>query len=107
MAIKDVNKTQFEQLLSEAKPVVVDFWAPWCVYCRRIAPAVEMLAEQYENEFVTVKINIDNEPAIAHKYGVEVIPTLMVFKGETPVGFAVNPGSKAAIESFIKESLAK
>ena len=107
MAIMNVNKAQFEQLLREEKPVVVDFWAPWCVYCRRIAPAVGMLAEQYENEFVTVKINIDDEPAIAEKYGVEVIPTLMVFKGETPVGFAVNPGSKAAIESFIKESLAK
>ena len=56
---------------------------------------------------MTVKINIDDEPAIAEKYGVEVIPTLMVFKGEIPVGFAVNPGSKAAIEKFIKESLAK
>ena len=107
MAIKDVNKTQFEELLAGGKPVVVDFWAPWCVYCRRIAPAVMMLAEQYENEFVTVKINIDDEPALAEKYGVEVIPTLMVFRGETPVGFAVNPGSKAAIEKFIKESLEK
>ena len=107
MAVKNVDKIQFEELIAGDKPVVVDFWAPWCVYCRRIAPAVELLAEQYEEEFVTVKINIDDEPKIAEKYGVEVIPTLMVFRGETPVGFAVNPGSKAAIENFIKESLAK
>ena len=107
MAIKNVNKAQFEALLQGDKPVVVDFWAPWCVYCRRIAPAVMMLADQYADEFETVKINIDDEPAIAEKYGVEVIPTLMVFRGETPMGYAVNPGSKAAIEKFIKESLAK
>lgn len=107
MAVKSIDKVQFEALLGGDRPVVVDFWAPWCVYCRRIAPAVEMLAEQYADEFVTVKINIDDEPAIAQKYGVEVIPTLMVFRGETPVGFAVNPGSKAAIEKFIKESLEK
>ena len=107
MAVKSIDKTQFEALLGGDRPVVVDFWAPWCVYCRRIATVVEMLAEQYAEEFVTVKINIDDEPTIAEKYGVEVIPTLMVFKGKTPVGFAVNPGSKAAIEKFIKESLAK
>jgi len=107
MAVKSIDKAQFEELLGGDRPVVVDFWAPWCVYCRRIGPAVEMLAEQYADEFVTVKINIDDEPSIAQKYGVEVIPTLMVFRGETPVGFAVNPGSKAAIEKFIKESLEK
>ncbi len=107
MAVKSIDKAQFEALLHGDRPVVVDFWAPWCVYCRRIAPAVQMLAEQYAEEFVTVKINIDDEPSIAQKYGVEVIPTLMVFRGETPVGYAVNPGSKAAIEKFIKESLAK
>lgn len=107
MAVKSIDKTQFEALLKGDIPIVVDFWAPWCVYCRRIAPAVEMLAKQYEEEFVTVKINIDDEPKIAEKYGVEVIPTLMVFRGETSVGFAVNPGSKAAIEKFIKESLEK
>ena len=107
MAVKSIDKAQFEALLGGDRPVVVDFWAPWCVYCRRIGPAVEMLAEQYADEFVTVKINIDDEPSIAQKYGVEVIPTLMVFRGETPVGFAVNPGSKAAIEKFIKESLEK
>ena len=107
MAIKNVNKAEFEALLGGDKPVVVDFWAPWCVYCRRIGPAVQMIADENADEFVTVMINIDDEPSIAEKYGVEVIPTLMVFKGETPMGFAVNPGSKAAIEKFIKESLAK
>ena len=80
MAVKSIDKAQFEALLGGDRPVVVDFWAPWCVYCRRIGPAVEMLAEQYADEFVTVKINIDDEPSIAQKYGVEVIPTSRLSK---------------------------
>ena len=105
MAIKDVNKTQFEQLITGDKPVLVDFWAPWCGYCRRIAPAIEMIADQYTDEIESVKVNIDEEPGISDDYGVEIIPTLIMFMGGQPVGHVVNPPSKVAIAAFVQDIL--
>lgn len=86
-------------------PVLVDFWAPWCVYCRRIAPALEKIAEQYEGRVVVGKINIDEEPLIAHKERIEVIPTLVLYRNGQALGSIVAPESKARIEEFIEETV--
>ena len=105
MAAMNVNGQQFQELLTQDKPVLVDFWAPWCGYCRRIGPAYDRVAEDYANDVAVVKVNIDEEPALAQAYNIEVIPTLVFFKNGQAVNSVVAPQSKAAIEDFISGSL--
>ena len=106
MAIINLTKETFKQQISEVdKPVIVDFWAPWCTYCRRIAPAFDKIAEQQENKLVFAKVNVDEAPEIAEKYGIDTIPTLLIFKNGEVVGTIVAPDSKAKIETFIQEYL--
>jgi len=81
MAVKEVDKTNFEQeVLQSDIPVMVDFWAPWCVPCRIIAPLVERLAEQYAGRLKVAKLNVDENHELAIRYQVMSIPTLIFFK---------------------------
>lgn len=81
MAIINITKEIFEeQILKADQPVLVDFWAPWCTYCRRIAPAFDKIAEQQEDKLVFAKVNVDEAPEIAEKYGIDTIPTLLLLK---------------------------
>ena len=101
-----VNQELFNKLAQEEKPVLVDFWAPWCVYCRRIAPALERLAEQREDVIIG-KVNIDEEPQLALQERIEVIPTLVLYKNGKALGSIVAPESKAQIDDFIRDTLAQ
>lgn len=105
MAAIEVNEKQLQELLKEGKPVLVDFWAPWCGYCRRIGPAYDRIAEEYADEVAVVKVNIDEEPGLAQAQNIEVIPTLVFFKNGQAVNSVVAPASKAAIDDFISNSL--
>lgn len=107
MAVLNLNAEAFEQLIAGDKPVLVDFWAPWCVYCRRIAPALEKLAEQVADAVVVAQVNIDDEPQLAIREQIEVIPTLVLYRNGRALGSIVAPESKARIESFIQETLSK
>lgn len=105
MALKNISENEFHQMMAQEKPVLAEFWAPWCVYCRRIAPALKKVAEQYEDKIEIVQINIDDEPALAQSERIEVVPTMIIYRGGKAVGSIVAPESKAKIEEFIQESL--
>ena len=107
MAAMNMNQEQFKQLIRGEKPVLVDFWAPWCGHCRRIGPAYEKIGEEYADSLVVGKINYDEEPQLIERFGIDTIPTLMFFKSGEVIGSVVAPGSKAAIETFIQETLAQ
>ncbi len=102
----DMNLELYEKSVNESeKPVLVEFWAPWCVYCRRIAPAYDKIAEQYEEKLVVGKINVDDVPEVAQKEKIEAIPALLLYKGGEVVDSIVAPDSKAKIEEFIEKNL--
>lgn len=98
-----INNDNFQQVVLEEKEklVMVEFWAPWCTYCKRISATFDAIAEEYGKELVIGKINIDEAMEIAVQYQVLLIPTVMIFKNGQPIGRIVNPPSKAKIEEFI------
>lgn len=77
----EITEENFDQLVNSETPTLVDFWAPWCGPCRALGPTIEKLAEDYENKAQVGKLNIDEHPQLAAKFGVSSIPTVMVFKG--------------------------
>lgn len=105
MAARNINTVEFEALALDSKPVLVDFWAPWCGYCRRIAQAYEMVARDWEDKIVVAKVNIDEEPVLADREKIEVIPTLVLYREGKALASIVAPQSKAAIDDFIRNAL--
>ena len=103
-----VTDASFEaEVLKSDLPVLVDFWAPWCGPCRMVAPVVDEIAKQYEGEVKVVKLNTDENPNVASKYGIRSIPTLIIFKGGDRVDTVVGAVPKATLAETLNKHLPK
>ena len=101
-----VEDSSFDKLVLQSNiPVLVDFWAPWCGPCRMVGPVVDELAEEYEGRVSFGKVNVDENPKIANKYGVKSIPTLIVFKDGKPVSTIVGFRQKAELKNNLDAAL--
>jgi thioredoxin len=101
-----VSDAEFEaSVIQNGKPVIVDFWAEWCQPCKMLAPTVEEIANEYEDQIVVTKLNVDDNPNTATKYGIRGIPTLLFFKGGQVAQQIVGVKTKAEIKKIIDENL--
>ena len=94
-----------EKVLQSDVPVLVDFWADWCMPCKMIAPIVEELSEEYDGKLGFAKLDVDANPSTAMTYGVRSIPTLLVFKGGQPVDQIVGAVPKGALKKKLDSAL--
>ena len=104
--VQEVTDSNFDRnVLGNDKPFLVDFWATWCAPCLAIAPHVEALANEMVGKVSVGKLNIDDNPGVAGKFGVRSIPTLILFKGGKPVDQIVGAVPKAKLEEMLKKHL--
>ena len=98
-----ITEENFEnEVLNSDKPVLVDFWAQWCGPCIMLGPIIEEIANDYEGKVKVGKVNVDEQPNLASKYGIASIPTVIVFKNGKPEKTLVGLRSKNEIENMIK-----
>ncbi|WP_277872038.1 MULTISPECIES: thioredoxin [Nostocaceae] len=105
-AATQVTDSSFDQeVINSDVPVLVDFWAPWCGPCRMVAPVVDEIASQYEGQLKVVKVNTDENPQVAGKYGIRSIPTLMIFKDGQKVDMVVGAVPKTTLATTLEKYL--
>ena len=104
-SVQQLTDSDFETTVNGGKPVFVDFWAPWCGPCRIVGPIVEELAPTYEGKAVIAKMNVDDNPMVAQRFGVTSIPTLMMFKDGKLVDRMVGAAPKDRLQQFIDKNL--
>jgi thioredoxin 1 len=102
----EIEEAKFDEMVLKAKtPVLVDFWAPWCGPCRMVAPVVDELAGEYAGKVGFFKVNVDNNPGVAGKYGVMSIPTLILFKDGRPVTNIIGYKPKEELKKSLDKAL--
>ena len=102
MQIKLNDKNFKQDVLESNIPVLVDFWAPWCMPCYMVAPTVDGVAEEYKGKLKVCKLNVDEAPKTASTYGIMSIPTLAIFKNGQVIDKIIGVVSKPELESAIK-----
>lgn len=101
----EIKQENFDSFIREAdKPVLVDFWATWCGPCRMLAPVVEELATEQQDKLIVGKVDVDNCPDLAQKFGVMSIPTLILFKDGQPVAKSVGYMPKSELEQMVEKA---
>ncbi|HBV95719.1 MAG: thioredoxin [Peptococcaceae bacterium BICA1-7] len=105
MAVEIVDSSFDQEVIKSDKPVLVDFWAPWCGPCRSLAPVIEEITKEFEGRVKVAKVNVDNNQDLARKYGIMSIPTLIIFKSgqvvEQMVGFTQKSVLARKLESVL------
>jgi len=96
MSVSATARTFDSEVLASEEPVLVDFWAPWCSPCRAVAPVVERLAQQHDLKLV--KVNYDEEPEIAERFGIMAIPNIVLFRNGEPAAQALGAQPQQALE---------
>ncbi len=103
MPIKQLTKENFDaEVLSSSRPILVEFFAPWCVYCKRLAPVLDRLADKLGAEIDIGKVDVEEQTELEDRYQVELVPTLFVFQNGKPGEKLVAPSSQAKLEEWIK-----
>lgn len=102
----DIDDKAFDdKVLKASVPVLVDFWAPWCGPCRAVAPILDELAKEYKGKVTFARLNVDESPQNASKYGISAIPTLLIFKEGKPVSQIVGFRPKAELKKALDEAI--
>lgn len=104
-ALELTDATWDDDVLGSEVPVLVDFWAPWCVPCKKVSPIVESLGERHMGKLVAAKLDVDEHPASAQRYDVLSLPTLIVFKGGEPVERLHGAVSEKKLEKALSKHL--
>ena len=105
MAARNINAEQLQEMIRSGREVLVDFWAPWCTYCRRMEPAFEQIAKEYGDRIEIVKLNMDESESLWQEFGVELIPTLRIYRGGAAKASVTAPESKEKIDEFLQAFL--
>ena len=106
MGIQSIKESSFEdEVVNSDTPVLIDFWAEWCGPCKEISPILEEIANEMKNKLKIVKINIDENPNIPNQYGIQSIPTLIIFKKGEPVATKIGGVIKSELLTWIKTSI--
>ena len=100
------SDTWESEVVGARTPVLVDFWAPWCAPCRMLGPVIEELAETYAGRVSVAKLNVDEHPDVAARYGIQSIPTLLLFQGGQPVARQIGAVPKHALVEALDAHLA-